>query len=87
MTDNDDPPPSTESAEIAAEAIRTLNYSSRSDLRYPSDVYTVLGSLSVFHGQRGQLRKHTPARHTRCRSRHRISWRSRRSLPTLSRSP
>ena len=46
MTDNDNPPPSTESADVAAEAIRTLNYSSRSDLRYPSDVYTVLGSLS-----------------------------------------
>ena len=46
MTDNDNPPPSTESADIAAEAIRTLNYSSRSDLRDPSDVYSVLGSLS-----------------------------------------
>ena len=46
VTDNDNPPPSAESADAAAEAVRILNYSTRSDLRYPSDVYVVLGSLT-----------------------------------------
>ena len=45
MTDNDQPS-AAESADVAAEAIRSLNYSTRSDLQHPANVYTVLGSLS-----------------------------------------
>lgn len=47
-TADDDHTKSALVAQEAAEAIRTLNHLTRGgDLRYPADVYTMLGALSV----------------------------------------
>jgi hypothetical protein len=53
MTGTDDHSKSALAAREAAEAIRTLNHLTirDTDLRYPADVYAVLGALSTLAGR------------------------------------